>query len=309
MGDRGMRRRTVALFGVTAALAVAVVGWNRSRDAHPEPRIGRFANDVEYASWGDGPKTMLWLQGGPGSDLPRGVFGWLAASQFRPFLEQGYTVWSLTRRRNMPLGHTIADMADEVAHAIEEKFGRVDLVVGISYGSLIAQYLAARHADRVGQVVLALSGVRVSDWGGDVDRRWAEARAAGQLDQAGAVFLEYILDGDRWRGLRQRLGPFFGLMFGSEETPAGDLRVEADAEVAFDSRDVLPNIRVPVLLLVAEQDRVFPEAIAAETEALIPDCTVVRYPGKGHVGAAMSGQIPRDVLAWVNRSETASPTR
>ena len=309
MRDRDMRRCPVALLGVTAGLGVAVVGWSRLRGTHPEPRVGRFGNDVEYASWGDGPKTMLWLQGGPGSDIPRGAFGRLAASQFQPFLDQGYTVWSLTRRRNMPSGHTIADMADDVAHVIEEEFGRVDLVVGISYGSLIAQYLAARHPDRVAGVVLALSGVRVSDWGGDVDRRWAEARAAGQLDEAGAVFLEYMLAGGRWRGLRQRVGPLLGRMFRSGETPAEDLRVEADAEVAFDSRDVLPHIRVPVLLLVAEKDRFFPTEIAAETEALIPDITVVRYPGKGHVGAAMSGQIPRDVLAWVDRREAARPTR
>lgn len=301
MRDRDVRRGAVALLGTTAALAVVVVGWNRLRGAHLEPRVGHFANEVEYASWGDGPKTMLWLQGGPGSDIPRGAFGWLAASQFRPFLDQGYTVWSLTRRRNMPLGHTIADMADDVADVIVEKFGRVDLVVGISYGSLIAQYLAARHEDRVAQVVLALSGVRVSVWGGDVDRRWAEARAAGQLGEAGAVFLEYLLAGERWRSLRERLGPFVGRMFSSEETPAEDLRVEADAEVAFDSHDVLPHIHVPVLLLVAEHDRFFPTWIAAETQALIPDCTVVRYPGKGHVGAAMSGRIPRDVLAWLER--------
>ncbi len=210
---------------------------------------------------------------------------------------------------NRFLGHTIADMADDVAQAIEEQFGRVDLVLGISYGSLIAQYLAANHPDRAAQVALALSGVRVSDWGADVDRRWAEARAAEQSDQAGTVFLEYFFAGERHRVLRRTLGPLFGRLFGSEEIPADDLRVEAEAEVAFDSHDVLPRIQVPVLLLVAEKDRFFPEDIAAETEALIPDCTVVRYPGKGHMGAAMSGRIPRDVLRWVQRRETARPTR
>lgn len=309
MTDPGRQRRAVGLLGVAAALGIAVVGMNRLRATRPEPRVGRFGNGVEYAAWGDGAKTMVWLPGGPGSDVPHGAFARFAASTFQPFVDHGYTVWSLTRRRNMPSGHTIADMADDVAHSIEEKFGKVDLVVGLSYGSLIAQYLAARHPDRVAKVALALSGVRVSDWGADADRRWAEARAAGRFGEAGAVFLEYTLPGERWSGLRQRLGPLVGRMFSSATVTADDLRVEAAAEVAFDSRDVLPLIKVPVLLLVAEQDRFFPEEIAAETQALIPDCTVVRYPGKGHMGAAMSGRIPRDVLAWVDHSETAGTTR
>lgn len=303
MNNRDKRRSAAALLG-TAALGIVVVGWSRLSRPQPQPRYGRFGNGIDYASWGDGPKTVLWLQGGPGSEVPRGAFGRFMASDFRQFLDAGYTVWIVTRRRNMPPGHSMADMADDVARVIDEQFGRVDLLIGMSYGSLIAQYVAANHADRVARAVLALSGVRVSAWGADVDRRWAEARAAGRAGEAGAVFLEYILAGERWRGLRERLGPFVGRMFSSEETPAEDLRVEADAEVAFDSRDVLPRIQVPVLLLVAEQDRFFPAEIAAETEALIPDCAVVRYPGKGHLGAAMSGRIPRDVLAWVGGTAT-----
>lgn len=309
MSDPGMQRRAVRLFGVGAVLGVVVVGLTRVRGARTVPRVGRFANGIDYATWGDGPRTMVWLQGGPGSDLPSGAFAGLTASLFRPFLDEGYAVWSLTRRRNMPPGHTIADMADDVAHVIEENFGRVDLVVGISYGSMIAQYLAAQHPDRVSRVVLALSGARVSTWGADVDRRWAEARAAGRPGDAGAVFLEYILPGERRRGVRRLLGPIVGRLFGPGQTPAGDLRVEADAEVAFDSEGVLPHIRVPVLLLVAERDRFFPEEIAARTEALIPGCTVVRYPGKGHLGAAMSGRIPRDVLAWVQGQQAPGATR
>ncbi|MCB0911468.1 MAG: alpha/beta fold hydrolase [Propionibacteriaceae bacterium] len=297
--ERKLSRIGIGLLAA-AALGVAVLGWRRSRKESPEPRIGRFANGVEYASWGEGPRTLLWLQGGPGSDVPRGGSARLAASRFQAFLDDGYTVWSFTRRRNMPAGHTVADMAGDVAEVIREEFGRVDVVVGLSFGSLIAQYLAAEHADLVERVVLALSGVRATPEVTDIDLRWAEARATGRLDEAGAVFLEYFLPGGRWDRVRRRLGPWAGRMFADEETPAGDLRLEARVEAAFDSRDVLPRIGVPVLLLAAGKDRAFTPEIVAETEALIPDCTVVRYEGKGHVGAAMSGRVPADVVAWLH---------
>lgn len=289
----------------SAAVALGAVRW---LGRHPQPRVGRFGNDVEYASWGSGTKTLLWLQGGPGSDVPRGLAGRLMGSQFRPFIADGYKVFSLTRRRHMPRGHSISDMADDVAHVIQEEFGTVDVVVGLSYGSLIAQYLAANHADKVGKVVLALSGVRISEWGTDVDRRWTEARAAGRLDEAGAALLEYLIPQAGWAAVRRQLGRIVGPLSHSESTPADDLLVEVQAEVGFDSTDALARIHLPVLLIVAEEDPFFPADISAETERLIAGCTVVRYPDKGHVGAALSGRIPSDVLAWL-KVNVAADTR
>jgi pimeloyl-ACP methyl ester carboxylesterase len=39
----------------------------------------------------------------------------------------------------MPAGHSVADMADDVAQAIADLGRRVDLVVGESYGGMIVQ--------------------------------------------------------------------------------------------------------------------------------------------------------------------------
>ena len=39
---------------------------------------------------------------------------------FDPFVEAGYAIWYVTRRRNMPTGHSIEDMADDYAHVISE---------------------------------------------------------------------------------------------------------------------------------------------------------------------------------------------
>lgn len=86
---------------------------------------------MEFSTWGSGPKTLLFLPGGPGSAIPEGRLPQLSRRWFVPFVEAGYAVWLVTRRRNMPVGHTIEDMADDYAHVIsEESGGRVDLVLG-----------------------------------------------------------------------------------------------------------------------------------------------------------------------------------
>ena len=115
----------------------------------------------------------------PGQRGSRGQFRSDAGMQFKALIEAGFTVWQVTRRRNMPTGHSVADMADDYAQLIADQFGgRVEVVVGISYGGMIAQYLAANHPRRMARVVLALAAARVSDWG--QRRRRAVGDGAGR---------------------------------------------------------------------------------------------------------------------------------
>ena len=267
-----------------------------------EPRSGAFANGMEYLTWGDGPRTLLSIQGGPGSFLPTGSMARMLVRLHRPLVDAGFAIWVVTRRRHMPAGHGVADMADDYARVIAEEFGgRVDLVVGESYGGMVAQYLAARHPERLGRVVLVIAGCEVSAWGKDVDSRLATALARGDATGCGMAFSEYVLPGDRLRWLRRLAAPLVGrALFGHEQCPPADVLVERQAELDFDSRPVLPAIRVPVLLISGSRDRFFPPAVIEETAALIPGSTVIRYRGKGHLGTGTDKRVARDVLAFVD---------
>ncbi|SOD98422.1 alpha/beta fold hydrolase [Blastococcus haudaquaticus] len=268
-----------------------------------EPRRGAFPNGMEYLTWGDGPRTLLSVLGGPGSFVPTGTMARMLVRQARPYVAAGYTVWIVTRRRDMPDGHGIADMAGDYAQVVAEQFGgRVDLVVGESYGGMVAQYLAALHPERLGHLALVVSGCEVSAWGKDVDARLGAALARGDVGASGTAFAEYLLPGDRLRLPRRLLGPLIGrVLFADEVCPPGDVLVEVEAELAFDSRAVLPAVRVPVLMVSGSRDRFFPPDVVEETAALIPDCTVVRYRGKGHLGTGTDKRVAADVLAFVDR--------
>ena len=272
--------------------------------ADREPRNGTFPNGMEYLTWGFGPKTLLFIQGGPGSTVPKGMFRGIFRRQFDAFLHAGYAVWVVTRRRGMPSEHTIADMADDYARLIAEEFGgRVDVVVAESFGGMVAQYLAARHPDSYGLIAMVVTAAELSDWGKDVDTRMATALAGGDTKGAGTVFAEYILPGRRLMWLRRLIGPLISrrLMSGSD-FPSQDILTEVQGEMSFNSRAVLPLIRRPVLLICGGSDRFFPREVAQETAGLIPDCTLIWYEGKGHLRAASSGRIAQDVLAFAGRS-------
>ena len=261
-------------------------------------RTGTFPNSMEYLSWGDGSRTLLVLPGGPGSSVPSGLARRMSMRWGAPFVAAGYTTWLVTRRRHMPVGHGVADIADDYAALIAEEFGgSVDLVVGESYGGMVAQHLAAEHPSCARRVALVVTGCEVDDWGKAVDRRLADALRRGDPTAAGAAFAEYVLPGDRWRAVRRLLGPLVA-RYALSSTPTGDLLVEVESESNFDSRPVLPRITAPVQLICGDRDQFFPPAIVQETADLIPDCRLTWYPGAGHVRAASSRQVPRDVLAF-----------
>lgn len=267
-------------------------------------RKGTFPNGMEFSTWGSGSKTLLFLPGGPGSAIPKGRLSQMSRRWFVPFVEAGYAIWLVTRRRSMPDGHTIEDMANDYAQVISEEFaGRVDLVLGESYGGMIAQYLAALHAGSFTHVAIVVAAAEVSDWGKEVDSRLASALERGDTVGFGMAFAEYVVPGRRSRWIRRLVGPWIGrsLLSGRSYPPA-DLAVEIEAEMIFDSRPVLPDIEMPVLLIVGDRDRFFPMDVVEETVRLIPECTLVHYEGQGHMKVAASRRVVRDVLAFVERS-------
>lgn len=272
-------------------------------------RRGTSLTGMDHASWGDGARTLVYLGGGPGSFVPSGALSGSTARWFAPFVDSGHTVHHLSRRRGMPRGHSVEDMADDVARFVTDELGgRADLVLGVSFGGMLAQHVAARHGPLLGRVAVVAAAARLSPWGRRVDERLARALEAGETSRAGAAFSEYLLPGQRWGPVRTVAGPFVGRMLTKgKHYPPGDVLVEVEAELGFDARTALPHIEVPTILLCGDEDPFFPAHLVDETEALIPDCARVRYPGRGHIWVSSNPQVPRDVQRWLDAPSGAGP--
>jgi pimeloyl-ACP methyl ester carboxylesterase len=304
------RRTTLALVAGGAMVAIAGSAILRGRPrgrgpAIPKPVTGIFANGMAYLRWGTGPKTLLWIPFGPSNALPSGMFlSNVLLPVARPLVEDGYTLWMVARKQNMPKGHTMADMADDYAGLIADELGgKVDLVVGVSFGGMVGLYLAARHPDRFGHIAIAVAGYEVSEQGKTLDYDFAKLLSEGRNSEASALLISNMAPRLRVPAVARVLGAVMGrLMLGSTHPYfAGDVMVEAEAEVACDAREILPGISVPVLLVCGDEDLYFPKEVYEETARLIPDCTLRMYEGIGHDGAVLDGRFPRDVLDFVRQ--------
>ena len=102
---------------------------------------------MDYLRFGTGGKIMILLPGlGEALQSIRGL-ALPMAFVYREFTKD-FTVYMFARREPLTMGETTADMAEDLARAME-KLGITQAdVVGVSMGGMIAQHLAIRHPER-----------------------------------------------------------------------------------------------------------------------------------------------------------------
>ena len=310
-----MRRVVVLAFVVAGMLAAAVGAFTRYRLRRaPRAVSGIFPNGMAYARLGTGPKSLLFIRSGPGNVVPTGrLFTALSAFWLGPFLKSGYTIWNVTRKQNMPKGYTVADMAEDYAGMIADELdGKVDLVIGEeAYGGMIGFCLAARHPDRFGHLAIMLAGYQVSEQGKALELDFARLMSEGRTSEAGALLVGFMAPDLRMPVGARVLGALLvRVMFGqTHRSFASDVMVEAEAVAAFDAREVLPQIPVPVLLIGCDRDFEFPKEVYEETARLIPDCTLRIYENKTGIQAGSDKRLPQDVLEFIRQRPRVQPER
>ncbi len=303
-----MRRAIIGTLAGLGAVALAGTGLIRYRlRGMPPPAAGVFPNGMAYARLGAGAKTCLFLRPGPGNSVPMGPMFWAFNIEiFRPYIESGYSVWVVTRKRNMSRGYSVEDMAEDHAALVADEFdGKVDLLIGAEvYGGPIAFCLAARHPDLFDHVAVFGAGHRLSEEGKELELRFARLMAQGRTGEAGALLIHVLIPGLRVPGVDRVVGAAVVRMAFGRLHPyfRSDVLVEAQAAAAFDGTRVLPQIQVPVLLIGGDRDVEVSREILEETAEMIPDCTLLIYEGMNGSQAAESERLPADVLRWAERS-------
>jgi pimeloyl-ACP methyl ester carboxylesterase len=186
------------------------------------------------------------------------------------------------RRPDLAPGSTATDIADDYATVIRQQWPQPIGVMGFSSGGGYAQLLASRHPELVDRLVLAFTGHRIVE----------EARLA----QRTAV--DHALAG-RWRAGYATLGPWFvpdhpriasaalwliGPLVGGRRTDLRPLRIDAEADDAFDASDHIGSIRCPTLVLSGGRDRAYPPEVTSELVAGIAGARHIDYPTASHGG-------------------------
>jgi pimeloyl-ACP methyl ester carboxylesterase len=176
---------------------------------------------------------------------------------------------------------TFTTLADAVVELLDVLGVDAVHLAGISFGGMIAQYVAARYPSRVLTLTLlstspafGLDGTKPDEWRAarlaplDAGREPADFADDVLTAIAGPDISHDALDGQRAAMAR---------------VSGNALRASIDCLVTHDSRALLPTINAPTLCVVGELDEETPVAYAFALADLIPHARLVVIPNAGHL--------------------------
>ena len=177
---------------------------------------------------------------------------------------------------------TIDDMADIAAAVLDANRIERAIVGGVSMGGFAAFAFARRHAGRLRGLILANTRAAADT---EDARKGRREMAAAALEQGAAEIASRMLPkllGETTH--RERPAVVDRVRAIAESVPGETIAplLEALANRA-DSTDLLPNIRVPSLVVAGDQDPIAPPAEMSQWAARVPNARFVTISGAGHL--------------------------
>jgi pimeloyl-ACP methyl ester carboxylesterase len=154
-------------------------------------------------------------------------------------------------------------------------------LLGLSWGGILAQEFYRLYADRVRRLVLADT---YAGWKGSLPEPVWRERLASCLrdatrppDALVARFVPGVLTEAAPQSLREELSTIV-----ADFHPVG-FRLMSLSSAEIDTRELLPRIGVPTLLVWGDDDRRSPKQVADYFHAAIPGAELVIIPNAGHL--------------------------
>jgi proline iminopeptidase len=235
--------------------------------------------------------VMFVLHGGPGCDH----------TYFRPFLhplaEQVQLVFIDHRgngrsSRTDEATYTIEQMADDV-EGLRQYLGLGPvLLLGQSFGGMVAQMFATRHPASVTKLVLSNTTPSMQFW--DEAQEMADQMATPEQQAVIPALFNGEIESqqafDDWWAVCMPLyfrhpndvviSEVEGRMTGAYEVAN---YMMANEIPKYDVRDALPQVSVPTLVLAGRYDWVTPLGQSQLMDELLPDSTLVVFDDSGHM--------------------------
>jgi 3-oxoadipate enol-lactonase len=167
-------------------------------------------------------------------------------------------------------------------------------VLGNGYGGFVALQMAIRHPGIASRLILADSGAVFSEAGREAFRSMAAASEANGLPAITDVAMRRLFapefQAEHPDLMRDRREAFL-------RTDPKVFRAVCAQLAEIDLRPELSKVRVPVLVMVGEQDEATPPSMSQELAGLLPNARLKIIPGCAHVPQLQSPKIFMEMIA------------
>ena len=251
--------------------------------------------EMDYIVFGRGRKAFIMLPGlGDGLKSAKGMA--LPFSVLYRKLGAHYRVYAFSRRNRIPDDFSTRDMAEDVVRAMDALGIRRAYILGVSMGGMIAQHLAANHAERVEKLVLCVTTARPGEKTKRVLQHWMQLAKTKQYrrfmtDMSRRIYSDAYFKKRRW---------MYQLM-GNVAVPKSwdNYFAQTMACMSHNASEVIGQIRCPVLVIGGEQDHVIPAADSHRLAETISKSTLYLYPQYGHGAFEESKDFQDRLIAFL----------
>ena len=224
-------------------------------------------------------ETLVFLNG-----LSQSTASWLLTT---PYFKENYKIILIDfifQGQSDKTGdwRTFDQHANDVVNIFNQlKEGKV-IIVGLSYGSLVAQHMAVNSPEHISKLVLISTFANKTPYFEAIELSWWRALELGGYSLMLDIMLPSVLSENYFTN---PLIPI-DLMKQARQESIDDkqalfklMRATKERE---DYRKILVNIAIPTIVIQGEKDLLFPVHMAKEVSDSIPKSKLVIIPNAGH---------------------------
>ena len=216
-------------------------------------------------------------------------------------------------RSDKPHGpYSLEQMADDAIAALDAAGIETAHVVGASMGGAISQIVAVKYPERTRSLTLACTAGRNHPWREELLASWRDAALERGMGAMGHEAARWVIGPRSFRRLLPAIGWLGPLALGR---PAHAFAAQCDAllnagDAHQDLVARLPEIAVPTLVIVGNQDILTPRGDSEDLADTIPTAELVVISGAAH-GFMVEHAVTfnRVLLEFLGRAERAHQAR
>lgn len=231
---------------------------------------------MDYFTFGEGETPLVII---PGLSVRSVMLSANSVAGTFKSMRNDFTVFVFDRKRDIEPGYTVYDMAEDTARAMEILGIENACLFGTSMGGMMSLCISINHPHLVKKLVLGSSASRMNSISDNIFAQWINYAEKKDIENLNSCIVDNVYSKEFLKTAREIL-----LLFANNITEKECQRFlyQAKGVPGFDVFDRLREIKCPVLVLGAENDKVL-SAQASRDMAKELGCEIYMYDKKyGH---------------------------
>lgn len=265
-----------------------------------EGKISIKGGAMYYLSFGRGVTPLVIIPGlNDGLRTVKGS-GLIMAFFYRIFARQ-YRVWVFSRMNELKHDMTTRDMAAHQAEAMDHLGLKKTMVMGVSQGGMIAQWLAIDHPEKIRRLVLAITLARQSETLKRIIGSWIDMVLSQRFGELAVDMMEKNFTDKYLRRIR----PFYWVIKRTGKPVSKErFLIQARSCLSHDAYHHLNQICSPTLVIGGGDDQILGGAeVQEELASVIPSSALKVYHKFGHGAYAEEPDFNVQVLDFLGRCD------